>query len=160
MKERDDTPKDALTDGVTDAVRDIAQKREAMAGWEVEYSRKKKRARILVASLAFAACIAFGVFLFLRNPSGSALKEPVLRGGVSYDAALEMIDSLIQAGDITEARERIIETRQAIGTDTIEAFHSVEPKPSKDEIEYSRVLVKDLLSRLDELENKILNTNE
>lgn len=27
MKEIDDTPKDALTDGVTDAVRDIAQKR-------------------------------------------------------------------------------------------------------------------------------------
>jgi len=150
MKEIDGTPKDALTDGITDAVRDIAQKREAMAGWEVEYSRKKKRARILVASLAFAACIAFGVFLFLRNPSGPALKEPVLRGGVSYDAA----------GDIAEAHERIIETRQAIGTDTIEAFHSVEPKPSKDEIEYSRVLVKDLLSRLDELENKILNTNE
>ena len=146
MKEIDDTPKDALTDGITDAVRDIAQKREAMAGW--------------VASLAFAACIAFGVFLFLRNPSGPALKEPVLRGGVSYDAALEMIDSLIQAGDTAEARERIIETRQAIGTDTIEAFHSVEPKPSKDEIEYSRILVKDFLSRLDELENKILNTNE
>ena len=39
MKEIDDTPKDALTDGITDAVRDIAQKREAMAGWEVEYSR-------------------------------------------------------------------------------------------------------------------------
>ncbi len=49
MKEIDGTPKDALTDGITDAVRDIAQKREAMAGWEVEYSRKKKRARILVA---------------------------------------------------------------------------------------------------------------
>lgn len=48
MKEIDDTPKDALTDGITDAVMDIAQKREAMAGWEVEYSRKKKRARILV----------------------------------------------------------------------------------------------------------------
>lgn len=159
MKEIDDTPKDALTYGITDAVRDIAQKREAMAGWEVEYSRKRS-ARILVASLAFAACIAFGVFLFLRNPSGPALKEPVLRGGVSYDAALEMIDSLIQAGDTAEAHERIIETRQAIGTDTIEAFHSVEPKPSKDEIEYSRILVKDFLSRLDELENKILNTNE
>ena len=42
MKEIDDTPKDALTDGITDAVRDIAQKREAMAGWEVEYSRKKE----------------------------------------------------------------------------------------------------------------------
>ena len=84
----------------------------------------------------------------------------MLRGGVSYDAALEMIDSLIQAGDTAEALERIIETRQAIGTDTIEAFHSVEPKPPKDEIEYSRILVKDLLSRLDELENKILNTNE
>lgn len=41
MKEIDGTPKDALTDGVTDAVRDIAQKREAMAGWEVEYSRKR-----------------------------------------------------------------------------------------------------------------------
>lgn len=160
MKEIDDTPKDGLTDGIADAVRGIAKKREAMARWESEYSRKKKRARILVASLAFAACLAFGVFLFLKNPFGTALDEPVLRGGLSYDAVLERIDSLIQAGDTAAARERIIETRQAIGTDTIEAFHSAEPRPSKDEIEYSRILIKDVLSRLDELENKIFNTNE
>lgn len=42
MKEIDDTPKDALTDGIADAVRDIAKKRETMAGWESEYSRKKE----------------------------------------------------------------------------------------------------------------------
>ena len=40
MKEIDDTSKDALTDGIADAVRDIAKKREAMAGWENEYSRE------------------------------------------------------------------------------------------------------------------------
>lgn len=158
MKETDN--KDALTDGIADAVRDIAKKREAMAGWEMKYSRKRKSGRILVASLALAACLAFGVFLFLRNPSGPALKEPVLRGGLSYDAALERIDSLVQAGDTAEALERIYETRCEIAADTIDAFHSPEAKASKEEIEYERILIRDILSRLDELENKILKSNE
>lgn len=158
MKETDN--KDALTDGIADAVRDIAKKREAMAGWEMKYSRKKKRGRILVASLALAACLAFGVFLFLRNPSGPALKEPVLRGGLSYESAIERIDSLILAGDTAGALERIKETRCEIAADTMEAFHSPEAKASKEEIEYERILIRDVLSRLDELENKILKPNE
>lgn len=160
MKEIDDTPKDALTDGIADAVRDIAKKRETMAAWEKEYSRKRSRVRILLVSLASAACIAFGAFLFWRNPSQPVLKEPVLRGGLSYDAAIERIDSLIQAGDTAAALGRIMETRQAIATDTVDMFHSAKQKPSKEEIEYSRILFRDILSRLDEFEDKILKTNE
>lgn len=158
MKEIDDSPKDALTDGIADAVRDMAKKREAMAGWESEYSRKRGRGWAIVGLLASAACVALMLFIGIRDFGRS--DEPVLRGGLSYDTALERIDSLIQAGDMATARERIIETRKAIAADTIDAFHAAEPKPSKDEIEYSRILIKDVLSRLDELENKILNTNE
>lgn len=157
MKEMDDIPKDALTDGIADAVRDIAKKREAMAGWANEYSRKRSRAKILMVSLASAACVAFGVIMFWRD---SVQKEPALRGGLSYDAAIGRIDSLILEGDMAGARERIIETRQAIAADTMNMFHSAEPKPSNDEIEYSRILFKDILSRLDELETKIMKTNE
>ena len=160
MKEIDDTSKDALTDGIADAVRDIAKKREAMAGWENEYSRERSRAKILMVSLASAACVVFGVIMFWRNPSGPVQKEPALRGGLSYDAAIGRIDSLIRVGDMAEARERIMETRQAIAADTMDIFLSAERKPSNDEIEYSRILFKDILSRLDELETKIKKTNE
>lgn len=61
---------------------------------------------------------------------------------------------------MAEARERIMETRQAIAADTMNIFHSDERKLSNDEIEYSRILFKDILSRLDELETKIKKTNE
>ena len=111
MKEIDDTSKDVLTDGIADAVRDMAKKREAMAGREEEYSRKRKHGRIQVASLASAACIALAVTLLWRNPSESINKEPVLRGGLSYDAAIERIDSLINAGDTAAARELLMQTR-------------------------------------------------
>mgnify|MGYP004557928507 CR=1 FL=1 len=160
MKEIDDTSKDVLTDGIADAVRDMAKKREAMAGWEKEYSRKRKHGRILVASLASAACIALAVTLLWRNPSESINKEPVLRGGLSYDAAIERIDSLINAGDTAAARELLMQTRYEIAVDTAEMFHPVVPTSSDEEIEYSRIIIKDVLSRLDELEGKILRTNE
>lgn len=158
MKEIDDAPnKDALTDGIAEAVREVAEKREKMARWEHEYSRKRSRGRILLVS---AACVAFVAFMFWRNPSEPVLKEPVLRGSLSYDAAIERIDSLIRVGDTARARERIMETRQAVAADTMDMFHSAEPKPSKGEIEYSRIIFMDILSRLDELEGKILTTNE
>ncbi|HBH09861.1 MAG TPA: hypothetical protein DDX40_10755 [Rikenellaceae bacterium] len=160
MKEMENTPKDALTDGITDAVRDIAKKRETMEGWEQEYSRKSGLTRIMVISLASAACVALGVILFWRNPSETLRKEPVLRGALSYDAVLEKIDSLIQVGDMAGASERITETRKAIAEDTMEIFHPAAPTTSDDEIEYSRIIIKDVLSRLDELETKILKTNE
>ena len=164
MKEKENTPKDALTDGIADAVRAIAEKRETMSGWESEYSseysRKSGRARIAMISLASAACVALGVILFWRNPSETLRKEPALRGALSYDAVLEKIDSLIQAGDMAGASERIKETRKAIAADTMEIFHQAVPNTSDEEIEYSRIIIKDVLSRLDELENKILKTNE
>jgi len=164
MKEKENTPKDALTDGIADAVRAIAEKRETMSGWESEYSseysRKSGRARIAMISLASAACVALGVIFFWRNPSETLRKEPALRGALSYDAVLEKIDSLIQAGDMAGASERIKETRKAIAADTMEIFHQAVPNTSDEEIEYSRIIIKDVLSRLDELENKILKTNE
>lgn len=160
MKEMENIPKDALTGGIADAVRDIAKKREAMSGWEDEYSRKRSRAWILVASLVSAACIAFGVILLWRNPSETVQKEPVLRGGLSYDAAIERIDSLLNAGDTAAARELLMQTRYKIAVDTADVFHPVVPISSDEEIEYSRIIIKDVLSRLDELENKILKTNE
>lgn len=160
MKEIDDTPKDALTDGISDAVRDIAEKSEAMAGWEREYSRKRRHVRILAVPLASAACLAFGVFLYLNNPFRTVRKEPALRGGLSYDTAVVRIDSLINAGDTDAARELLMETRYKITLDTMSMFNPMEQKSSKEEIEYSRILVKDVLSRLDELEGKILKTNE
>lgn len=160
MKEKDITPKDTLTEGIVDAVRDIAKKREAMAEWESEYSRKRKHGRILVASLASAACIALTVTLLWRNPTKSVQKEPVLRGGLSYDAAIEMVDSLINAGDTAAARGLLMQTRNKIAADTADMFHPAVPTSSEEEVEYSRIIIKDVLSRLDELENKILKTNE
>ncbi len=160
MKETDDASKDALTDGIADAVRDMAEKREKMARWENECSRKRGRVRILLVSAASAACVALGAFMFWRNPSGSVLKEPVFRGGLSYDTAIERIDSLIRVGDTARAHERIMETRQAVAADTVAMFHSAEPKPSKEEIEYSRILFRDILSRLEELEDEIMKAYE
>ena len=160
MKEIDDTSKDVLTDGIADAVRDIAKKRETMAGWEKEYSRKRKHGRILVVSLTSVACIALAVILLWRNPSGAVRKEPVLRGGLSYDTAIERIDSLINAGDTAAARELLMQTRYEIVVDTADKFHPVVPTSSDEEIEYSRIIIKDVLSRLDELERKILKINE
>ncbi len=160
MKEMENTSKDALTDGIADAVRDMAKKRETMEGWEHEYSRKSGRTRIMVMSLVSAACVALGVILFWRNPSETVRKEPAFRGALSYEAVLEKIDSLIQAGDMAGASERIMETRQAIAADTMEIFHPAATTTSDGEIEYSRIIIKDVLSRLDELENKTLKTNE
>lgn len=85
--------------------------------------------------------------------------EPVLRGGLSYDETLERIDSLINAGNTILARETIRQVREEIATDTLKRFQG-EVVPTEDEIEYERLLLKDVLSRLDELENKILKTNE
>ncbi len=158
MKEMDDTSKDVLTDGIADAVRDMAKKREAMAGWEKEYSRKRIRGWAMVGLLVSAACVTLMLYIGIRDFGRP--DSPVLRGGLSYDTVLESIDSLIKVGDIATARERIMETRQAIAADTIEAFHSAEPKPSKEEIEYSRILIKDVLSILDELEDTTLKSNE
>ena len=160
MKEMENTSKDALTDGIADAVRDMAKKRETMEGWEHEYSRKSGRTRIMVMSLVSAACVALGVILLWRNPSETVRKEPAFRGALSYEAVLEKIDSLIQIGDIAGASERIMETRQAIAADTMEVVHPAAPTTSDGEIEYSRIIIKDVLSRLDELENKTLKTNE
>lgn len=158
MKEINDNSKDALTDDITDAIRDMAKKRETMSGWEKEYSRKRSRGWAMVGLLVSAACVAFMLFIGIKDFSRS--DEPVLRGGLSYDTAVVRIDSLINAGDTAGARELLMETRYKITLDTMSMFNPMESKSSKEEIEYARALFKDVLSRLDELENKLLKTNE
>ncbi len=162
MKEIDDTPKDALTDGIADAVRDIAKKREAMAGWDKEYSRKRGRDWAMVGLLASAACVALMLFIGIWDFGRS--DEPVLRGGLSYDAVLERIDSLINTGNIPKAKETILQVREEIAADTLKRFYGADPEMeaalTEDEIEYERIILKDVLSRLDELEDKTLKTNE
>ena len=73
------------------------------------------------------------VFISPKNP---VAPEPVLRGGTSYETALRQIDSMISAGDVSLASERI---------DSLKA-----------RAEYERMLIDDVISRLDELESRIL----
>lgn len=157
MEKSDNHHNASLEKEISQAVRDITQKKEVMARWDKEYSRKSSRGWIIVGLMASAACVA--LMLFIGISDFGRPDEPVLRGGLSYDAVLERIDSLINAGNTIQARETIRQVREEIATDTLKRFHG-EGVPTKDEIEYERLLLKDVSSRLDELENKILKTNE
>lgn len=157
MEKSDNHHNASLEKEISQTVRDITQKKEAMARWDKEYSRKNGRGWIIVGLMASAACVALMLFIGVRDFGRP--DEPVLRGGLSYDAALERIDSLINAGNTIQAKETIRQVREEIATDTLKRFHG-EDVPMKDEIEYERLLLKDVSSRLDELENKILKTNE
>ena len=162
MEQSDNHHNASLEKEISQVVCDITQKKEAMARWDKEYSRKSSRGWIIVGLMASAACVALMLFIGIRDFGRP--DEPVLRGGLSYDAALERIDSLINAGNTIQASEAIRRVREEIATDTLKRFHDavaeMEAAPTKDEIEYERILLKDVLSRLDELENKILKTNE
>lgn len=162
MEKSDNHHNASLEMEIAKTVRDIAEKKETMARWDKEYSRKGGRGWIVVGLMVSAACIALMLFIGIRDFGRP--DEPVLRGGLSYDAALERIDSLINAGNTIHARETIRQVREEIATDTLKRFHDavaeMEAAPTKEEIEYERILLKDVLSRLDELENKILKTNE
>lgn len=157
MERSDNHHNASLEKEISQIVCDITQKKEAMARWDKEYSRKNGRGWIIVGLMASAACVALMLFIGIRDFGRP--DEPVLRGGLSYDALLERIDSLINAGNAIQASEAIRHVREEIATDTLRRFHG-EAAPTEDEIEYERLLLKDVSSRLDELENKILKTNE
>lgn len=157
MEKSDNHHNVPLEKEISQVVRDITQKKETMDQWDKEYSMKSGRGWIIVGLMASAACVALMLFVGIRDFGRS--DEPVLRGGLFYDAALERIDSLINAGNTILARETIRQVREEIATDTLKRFQG-EVVPTEDEIEYERLLLKDVLSRLDELENKILKTNE
>lgn len=157
MEKSDNHHNVPLEKEISQVVRDITQKKETMDQWDKEYSMKSGRGWIIVGLMASAACVALMLFVGIRDFGRS--DEPVLRGGLFYDAALERIDSLINAGNTILARETIRQVREEIATDTLKRFQG-EVVPTEDETEYERLLLKDVLSRLDELENKILKTNE
>ena len=157
MEKSDNHHNASLEKEISKTVRDIVEKKEAMAQWDKEYSRKGGRSWIIVGLMASAACVALMLFIGIRDFGRS--DEPVLRGGLSYDATLERIDSLIKAGSIVKAKETIMQVREEIEIDTLKRFHGG-AVPTEDEIEYERLLLKDVLSRLDEFENKTLKTNE
>lgn len=146
--------KDRLTEGIAEAVRDIAAKRETMSRWETEYSKKRRRSGILLTIAASAACLALVVAVRLTIEVGQT-PPPAFRGGNSYDAVLERIDSLISAGANAQAADSIVAVRREITEDTLRRFPGDHSELEKEAIGYERLLVNDVLTRLDELENKL-----
>lgn len=147
--------KDRLTQGIAEAVRDIAAKRETMSRWEAEYSKKRRRTGILLTVAASAACLALVVAIRVTIGGGHQTPPPAFRSGLSYDAVLEKIDSLISVGETRQAADSIVAVRQEITEDTLRRFPGAHGKREKEAIAYERLLVNDVLTRLDELENKL-----
>lgn len=124
---------------IGDAVRDVAGKRTIMNGWDGEFKDRSRYRRVVAWSVLTASCAAVLVMFFVTtvfiNPKNPVIPEPVLRGGTSYETALRQIDSLISAGNLNLAAERI---------DSLKA-----------RAEYERMLIDDVIARIGELENKV-----
>ena len=124
---------------IGDAVRDVARKRAIMKGWDGEFKDRSRHRRVVAWSVLAASCAAVLVMFFMTmvfvNPRNPVIPEPVLRGGTSYETALRQIDSLISAGNLSLAAERI---------DSL-----------KTRAEYERMLIDDVIARIGELENKV-----
>lgn len=124
---------------IVDAVRDVAGKRAIMNGWDGEFKDRSRRRKIVAWSMLAASCAAALVVFFMTtvfvNPKNPVIPEPVLRGRTSYETALRQIDSLISAGNVSLAAERI---------DSL-----------KTRAEYERMLIDDVIVRIGELENKV-----
>ena len=147
--------KDRLTRDIADAVRDIAAKRETMSRWEAEYSKKRKRKGILLTIAASAACVAVVAAIRLTSGGGQPTPPSAFRSGLFYDAVLERIDSLISVGETAQAADSIVAVRQGMTEDTLRRFPGDHSKREREAIDYERLLVNDVLTRLDELENKL-----
>lgn len=128
-----------LEQEIGDAVRDVAGKRAIMKGWDGEFKDRSRHRRVVAWSVLAASCAAVLVMFFVTtvfiNQRNPVIPEPVLRGGTSYETALRQIDSLISAGNLNLAAERI---------DSLKA-----------RAEYERMLIDDVIARIDELENKV-----
>lgn len=128
-----------LEQEIGDAVRDVAGKRAIMKGWDGEFKDRSRHRRVVAWSVLAASCAAVLVMFFMTmvfvNPKNPVIPEPVLRGGTSYETALRQIDSLISAGNLNLAAERI---------DSLKA-----------RTEYERMLIDDVIARIGELENKV-----
>ena len=124
---------------IGNAVRDVAEKRAIMDGWDESLKARSRQRRVVAWSVLAASCAAALVMFFVTtvfiNPKNPVIPEPVLRGGTSYETALRQIDSLISAGNLNLAAERI---------DSL-----------KTRAEYERMLIDDVIARIGELENKV-----
>lgn len=124
---------------IGDAVRDVAGKRAIMSDWDGEFKDRSRHRRVVAWSVLTASCAAVLVMFFVAtvfiNQRNPVIPEPVLRGGTSYETALRQIDSLISAGNLNLAAERI---------DSLKA-----------RAEYERMLIDDVIARIGELENKV-----
>lgn len=135
---------DTELDGeIAEAVRDIAGKRAEMKSWKREIEqRKRNRLRnvaVVVPLLTAAACAVVCVLLMKPAQPGPAQPDSaVLRGGTSYDVALQRADSLIVAGDIQAAGAVLDSIAERVG--------------------YEKALLDGVLEQVDELREKIGST--
>lgn len=130
---------------IAEAVRDIEGKRAEMKSWKREIGqRKRNRNRlrnvaVFVPLLTAAACAVVCVLLIKPAQPGTVQPgESVLRGGTSYDMALQRADSLIVAGDFRAAEAVLDSIAERAG--------------------YEKALLDGVLERVDELKEKIGST--
>lgn len=106
---------DVMLDGeIAEAVRDIEGKRAEMKLWKREIERRKRvrwrNVAVFVPLLTAAACAVVCVLLMKPARPGIVLPdESELRGGTSYDMALQRADSLIVAGD-SQAADAVLDS--------------------------------------------------
>lgn len=134
----------ALDGEIAEAVREIAGKRAEMKSWKREIEqRKRNRLRnvaVFVPLLTAAACAVVCVLLMKPGQPGTAQPDSaVLRGGTSYDVALQRADSLIVAGDVQAAEAVLDSIAERAG--------------------YEKALLDGVLERVDELKNRIDSTS-
>lgn len=134
----------ALDGEIAEAVCDIAGKRAEMKSWKREIEqRKRNRLRnvaVFVPLLTAAACAVVCVLLMKPSQPGTSRPDSaVLRGGTSYDAALQRADSLIVAGDVQAAEAVLDSIAERAG--------------------YEKALLDGVLERVDELKNRIDSTS-
>lgn len=125
---------------IAEAVRDIEGKRAEMKSWKREIGqRKRNRLRnvaVFVPLLTAAACAVVCVLLMKPAQPGTVQPgESVLRGGTSYDMALQRADSLIVAGDFRAAEAVLDSIAERAG--------------------YEKALLDGVLERVDELKDEI-----
>ena len=136
---------------ISEAVCDIEGKRAEMKSWNREIERRKRLRRrniaVFVPLVTAAACAVIGVIVMkpavpgIVNPDlpGAVSPDsPALRGGTSYDLALQQADSLISTGDVTAAEELLDSLAERAG--------------------YEKTLLDGVLERVDELREKIDST--
>lgn len=133
----------ALDGEIAEAVRDIEGKRAEMKSWKREIEQRKRlrlrNVAVFVPLVTAAACAVICVLLMKPVQPGTVQPgESALRGGTSYDMALQRADSLIVAGDFPSAGAVLDSIAERAG--------------------YEKTLLDGVLERVGELREKIGST--